>query len=64
MENKYENKKQLAERLGVSSRTIENWMAERRIPFCKITDRMVRFVPQEVDAALVKFTIRNRTAAA
>jgi len=53
----YETKQQLAARLGVSIRTISSWMASRRIPFCKITERVIRFVPHEVDAALGKFTV-------
>jgi len=64
METKYENKQQLAERLGVSSRTVNIWMAERRIPFCKISERVIRFVPHEVDAALVKFTVRSSAGSA
>lgn len=60
MEAKYENKQQLADRLGVSCRTINTWMAAHRIPFTKITERVVRFIPQEVDQALVRFAVRVR----
>ena len=60
MQNTYETKKQLAARLGLSCRTLNNWMAEGRIPYCKITERVIRFVPQEVDQALAKFTVRSR----
>lgn len=60
----YETKQQLAERLGVSQRTINVWMATRRIPFCRITERVVRFVPSEVDAAMAKFIVRAGKGAA
>jgi excisionase family DNA binding protein len=58
MENHYETKQQLSERLGVSSRTINIWMAQRRIPFCRLSERVVRFIPGDVDAALERFTVK------
>ena len=60
MDTRYENKQQLADRLGVSCRTINTWMTDHRIPFTKITERVVRFIPQEVDQALVRFAVRVR----
>jgi excisionase family DNA binding protein len=56
----YESKTQLADRLGVSTRTISQWMAANRIPYCKPTERIVRFIPAEVDAALVKFSVNRQ----
>jgi len=54
---KYESKSQLAERLGVTCRTINYWMSQGRIPYCRMSDRVIRFVPSDVDAALGKFTV-------
>ena len=45
------NKQQLAERLNVSIRTLENWMEQRLIPYVKPT-RTVRFFWRDVDQAL------------
>ena len=45
------SKRQLAERLGVTSRTIDTWMAQQRIPYLKI-GRSVRFSFDEVSSHL------------
>jgi excisionase family DNA binding protein len=44
-------KTQLAERLNISIRTLENWMEQRLIPYVKPT-RSVRFIWQDVEQAL------------
>jgi excisionase family DNA binding protein len=50
----YETKSQLARRLNVSRRTIDNLMRRRRLPFIKLTSRIVRFPKAEVDAYLAQ----------
>ena len=50
----YETKSQVARRLNVSQRTIDNLMKQRRLPFIKLTSRIVRFPKAEVDAYLAR----------
>ena len=50
----YETKSQVAKRLNVSKRTIDNLMKQRRLPFIKLTPRIVRFPKAEVDAFLAR----------
>jgi len=57
----YETKSQVARRLNVSRRTIDNLMRDRRLPFIKLTSRIVRFPKAEVDAYLARhFQINAR----
>lgn len=44
-------RKELAKHLGVSERTVFNWMVSRRLPYMKL-GRTVRFKLDEVDAHL------------
>ena len=48
----YETKSQVARRLNVSRRTIDNLMRQRRLPFIKLTSKIVRFPKAEVDSYL------------
>ena len=50
----YETKSQVARRLNVSRRTIDNLMRKRRLPFIKLTSKIVRFPKAEVDAYLAQ----------
>ena len=50
----YETKSQVARRLNVSRRTIDNLMKQRRLPFIKLTSKIVRFPKAEVDAYLAQ----------
>ncbi len=50
----YETKSQVARRLNVSLRTIDNLMRQRRLPFIKLTSKIVRFPKAEVDAYLAQ----------
>lgn len=43
------DKKQMAEILGVSIKTIDKWVCQRLIPYVKLNSA-VRFNPKEVDA--------------
>jgi excisionase family DNA binding protein len=45
-------KQELAKDLGVSCRTIEAWIAERRIPSIKLGHRTLRFCLDDVRRAL------------
>ncbi len=57
----YETKSQVARRLNVSRRTIDNLMQQRRLPFIKLTSKIVRFPKAEVDAYLAQhFRINAR----
>jgi excisionase family DNA binding protein len=46
--------KEMAELLGVSVRTLRNWMSMRIIPFYKIK-RIILFDPEAVEAALKEY---------
>ena len=50
----YETKSQVARRLSVSKRTIDNLMRQRRLPFIKLTSKIVRFPKADVDAYLAR----------
>ncbi len=50
----YETKSQVARRLNVSRRTIDNLMRQRRLPFIRLTSKIVRFPKAEVDAFLAR----------
>jgi excisionase family DNA binding protein len=55
----YETKSQVARRLNVSKRTIDNLMRKRRLPFIKLTSKIVRFPKSDVDAFLARnFRVR------
>jgi excisionase family DNA binding protein len=55
----YETKAQVARRLNVSKRTIDNLMKQRRLPFIKLTSKIVRFPRADVDAFLARnFRVR------
>jgi len=57
----YETKSQVARRLNVSRRTIENPMRQRRLPFIKLTAKIVGFPRAEADAYLAQhFRINAR----
>lgn len=48
------SKRELAETLGISTRTISHWMSQRLLPYRKI-GRTVLFDPAEVEQALQRF---------
>jgi excisionase family DNA binding protein len=54
----YENKKQLAARLGVSVRTIDNLLT-RGLPHLKLTRRLTRFPRAAVDEWLAERQVRR-----
>lgn len=54
----YENKRQLAARLGVSVRTIDNLLV-RGLPHLKLTRKLVRFPRAAVDEWLAERQVRR-----
>ena len=50
----YETKAQVARRLSVSRRTVDNLMRARKLPFIKLSPKIVRFPKAEVDAYLAR----------
>ena len=57
-EPEYENKKQLAARLGVSVRTIDNLLV-RGLPHLKLTRKLTRFPRATVDEWLAGQEVRR-----
>jgi excisionase family DNA binding protein len=54
----YENKRQLAARLGVSVRTVDNLLT-RGLPHCKLTRKLIRFPRAAVDEWLAERQVRR-----
>ena len=52
-------KKELAQRLSVSPRTIDNWVSRRVIPYIQLSSRFNLFDPEAVIEALRK-TYQNK----
>jgi hypothetical protein len=50
--------RELAEKLNVSTRCIDNWMRQRKIPVLRIGKRMNRFHLGDVLLALQKYEIK------
>jgi excisionase family DNA binding protein len=50
------NKPQAARRLGVCARTLDSWIAARRIPYVKIA-RSVRFIPNDLEQFILDHRI-------
>src|SRR6266568_3239814 len=53
------SKPELALALGVCPRTIDNWMAQRRIPFIRLSARLIKFNLERVKAALARYEIKE-----
>ncbi len=54
----WSTKGQIAERYAVSIRTIDNWMRDRKIPYVKLSERMVRFKIENCDEALQTLEVK------
>jgi hypothetical protein len=52
------DKKQLAKRLKLSKRGVENLMKARKIPFMRVSNQIVRFSWPRVEAALAGYEIK------
>jgi excisionase family DNA binding protein len=53
------SKRELAAILGVSQRTIENWLSEKRIPRLRLSARLTRFSLPKVEAALARYEVKE-----
>ncbi len=58
-DTRFLSKRQLSTVLGVSHRTIDNWIAQRRIPSLRISARMRRFNLNKVEAALSRYEVKE-----
>jgi hypothetical protein len=56
------NKRVVAQVASASTRTVDNWIRERKIPVVRISKRCVRFHLPSVLAALRKFEVREAGA--
>jgi hypothetical protein len=54
-------RRDLASRYQVGIRTVDRWVAEKRIPVLRFSKRCVRFDGVECDAALRRFTVDEVT---
>jgi hypothetical protein len=52
------SKQEVALALGVSLRTLENWMRQKKVPFFRLSPRLVKFDLQRVKGALDKYEVR------
>jgi len=52
-------KREIAAILNVSSRTIDNWIREKRIPFLRLSPRLLRFDLRTIQRALEKYEIKE-----
>jgi excisionase family DNA binding protein len=53
------SKRELSATLGVSKRTIENWLAQKRIPQLRLSARLTRFSLARVESALARYEIKE-----
>jgi hypothetical protein len=53
------SKQELALVIGVCPRTIDNWMAQKRIPFIRLSARLIKFNLERVKAALARYEIKE-----
>ncbi len=53
------SKRELAAVLSVSERTIDNWLAQRRIPRLRLSNRLTRFNLARVEGALARYEIKE-----
>jgi len=54
--NRLINKKELAQRLGVCERSVDNWRKSHKLPFIKL-GRCIRFRWPDVDARLSEMAV-------
>jgi hypothetical protein len=52
-------KRQLADEQRVSIRTVDKWIHDKKIPYRKLSPRMVRFDLDEVAKALDRFIVKE-----
>ena len=59
LKRKLLSKRELAAVLNVSERTIENWLAQKKIPRLRLSNRLTRFNLPKVEAALSRYEVRE-----
>ena len=42
------NKQEVAETFGVTVKAIDKWVCEKKIPYLKLSQKCVRFIPSEI----------------
>jgi Homeodomain-like domain len=52
-------KKDIAQRYGVSVRTVDTWIQQKKIPFCRLSSRCIRFELAAAERALSRFYVRE-----
>ena len=53
------SKQEVALAVGVSPRTIDNWKAQKRIPFLRLSARLIKFNLERVKAALARYEVKE-----
>ncbi len=53
------SKQELALVLGVSPRTLDSWISQRRIPFLRLSRRLIKYDLARVKAALNKYEVKE-----
>jgi excisionase family DNA binding protein len=53
------SKRELAAVLNVSERTIDNWLAQKKVPRLRLSNRLTRFNLSKVEAALARYEIKE-----
>jgi excisionase family DNA binding protein len=52
-------KREVAREYRVSLRTVDTWIAEKKIPFMKLSPRLVRFDLDAVDRPLARYLVKE-----
>jgi excisionase family DNA binding protein len=52
-------KRDVARRYGVSTRTVDSWVQQKKIPFLRFSSRCIRFDLAAVDRALSRFNVKE-----
>ena len=52
-------KREVAAVYGVCQRTVDNWVAQKRIPRLRLSARLTRFSLPKVEAALARYEIKE-----
>jgi len=59
LSRKNATKADLAQEQRVSIRTVDKWIHDRKIPFKKLSPRLVRFDLDAVEKALSRYTVKE-----
>jgi predicted site-specific integrase-resolvase len=53
------DKRAVARRYGICVRTLDRWIAEGKVPYLKLSPRVVRFRWEAVDRAVNRMTVKE-----